>query len=107
MTLKPVINVKCPCCGEVLEIDVAKERVIAHRKGLHLDADRRTGEDVLDVAIRNSHAAEERIKAEFLAAEHKVKNQSEHLDKLFRDAQKKARETPPDPNEPPPGPRWD
>ncbi len=107
MSHKPVISVKCPCCGEVLEVDVAKERVLSHRRGPHLADDRRAGEDVLDVAIRNARAAEERLKTEFLAAQDKVRNQSDHLDKLFREAQKKVRETPPDPNDPGHGPKWD
>jgi hypothetical protein len=96
VALKEVISVKCPGCGEVLEIDVAKERVTAHRKGPHLLADRREGEDVLDVAMRNVRSAKDRIQSEFQAAQEKLRNQSEHLDKLFRDAQKKVRETPPE-----------
>lgn len=96
MALKPVISVKCPSCSEVLEIDVAKEKVTAHRKGPHLLADRQEGEDVLDVAMRNVRTAKDRIQGEFNAAQEKLRNQSEHLDKLFRDAQKKVRETPPE-----------
>ena len=53
MAHKEVISVKCPGCGEVLEIDVAREKVMAHRKGPHLLADRKEGEDSLDVAMRN------------------------------------------------------
>ena len=96
MARKDVINVKCPCCGEVLEIDVLKERVTAHRKGLHLQADRKEGEDVLDVATRNVQVAKERINTEFQAAQERLRNQSKHLDDLFREAQKKVRENPPE-----------
>jgi hypothetical protein len=99
---KDVISIKCPCCGEVLEIDVARERVTSHRKGPHLVADRKEGEDVLDVAMRNVRSAKERIQGEFQAAQERLRNQSEHLDKLFRDAQKKVRETPPDDPKPSP-----
>jgi hypothetical protein len=101
--LKPVISVKCPGCGEVLEIDVAREKVTAHRKGPHLLADRKEGEDVLDVAMRNVRTSKDRIRSEFEAAQEKLRNQSEHLDKLFRDAQKKVRETPAGEDEPAPG----
>jgi hypothetical protein len=47
-------------------------------------------------------SAKDRIQNEFQAAQEKLRNQSEHLDKLFRDAQKKVRETPPKEDEPPP-----
>jgi hypothetical protein len=99
---KEVISVKCPGCGEVLEIDVAREKVVAHRKGPHLLADRKEGEDSLDVAMRNVRSAKDRIQNEFQAAQEKLRNQSEHLDKLFREAQKKVRETPPEEDEAPP-----
>jgi hypothetical protein len=102
VTHKEVISVKCPGCGEVLEIDVAREKVTAHRKGPHLLADRKEGEDILDVAMRNVRTAKDRIQSEFQAAQEKLKNQSQHLDKLFRDAQKKVRETPPGEDDPAP-----
>jgi hypothetical protein len=101
---KDVISVKCPCCGEVLEIDVAREKVTSHRKGPHLLADRKEGEDVLDVAMRNVRSAKDRIQSEFQAAQEKLKNQSQHLDRLFREAQKKVRETPPEEPPAPPNP---
>jgi hypothetical protein len=104
VTRKDVINVKCPGCGEVLEIDVLRERVTAHRKGPHLHADRKEGEDILDVAMRNVRTAKDRIQSEFHAAQERLKNQSEHLDKLFREAQKKVREDPPASDEPHPAP---
>lgn len=107
MNLKPFVNVKCPCCNEVLEVDVARQRVVAHRKGLHTSDDRRDGEDGLDVAFRNAQVAEERSKADFISAQDKLKNQSARLDQLFRDAQKKVAETPPSPDDPPIKPRWD
>lgn len=100
--LKPVISVKCPGCGEVLEIDVAREKVTAHRKGPHLMADRKEGEDILDVAMRNVRTAKDRIRSEFEAAQEKLKNQSERLDKLFRDAQRKVRDNPAGEEEPEP-----
>jgi hypothetical protein len=104
MAHKEVISVKCPGCGEVLEIDVMREKVTAHRKGPHLLADRKAGEDSLDVAMRNVRDAKGRILNEFEAAQEKLKNQSSHLDKLFRDAQKKVRETPPEEDDETPKP---
>jgi hypothetical protein len=90
-----MISVRCPCCGEVLDVDVAKEKVIGHRKGGAVKGDRKEGEDILDTAMRNVRSAKDRIQSEFEAAQEKLKNQSQHLDRLFRDAQKKVRETPP------------
>lgn len=91
MNLKPVVSVKCPCCGEVLEIDVAKERVVAHRKGLHLDADRKAGEDTLSVALRNQKAVADRAADDFAAAAKKLAKGSSELDRMFDEAQKKVK----------------
>jgi hypothetical protein len=107
MSLKPFVNVKCPCCGEILEIDVAKERVSAHRKGAHLDADRKKGEDVLDVALRVQKAAAERVKDEFTAATEKMKKGAGELDRLFKEAQKKVREKGEDFDDTSIRPKWD
>ncbi|HYC79086.1 MAG TPA: hypothetical protein VEI02_15810 [Planctomycetota bacterium] len=92
MALKPFVNVKCPCCGEILEVDVEKERVSAHRKGPHLDADRKKGEDDLATALRNRQQAEARAKDQFNAAAEKVKKGESELDRLFREAQKKVKD---------------
>ena len=103
MPSREVISIRCPSCSEVLDVDVAKERVIGHRKGGAVKGDRKVGEDILDTAMRNVKTSKERILSEFEVAQQKLKNQSEHLDKLFRDAQKKVRETPPKEGaEPPP-----
>jgi hypothetical protein len=95
MPSREVISIRCPSCHEVLDVDVAKERVIGHRKGAAVKGDQKVGEDILDTAMRNVKTSKERILSEFEVAQQKLKNQSEHLDKLFRDAQKKVRETPP------------
>ena len=92
MPLKPVINVKCPCCKEILEIDVKKERVSSHRKGRHLKDDAQEGEDGLDVALRQRKEHTSSLDARFDSAQDKLKNQSQHLEDLFKDAKKKAKE---------------
>lgn len=90
MAGKSIIHVKCPCCHRVLEIDVDRERVLAHREGPHLIRDRREGEDTLDVARR---VAEERKKAaedRFSRARDDVKHAADRLDELFRSARERA-----------------
>lgn len=89
---KTIIDVKCPCCSEVLEIDVETETVIAHRKGPHLKADARAGEDPFSVAVRMQREAKERADREFLKAKDDLSNESQRLDELFRRASKKAAE---------------
>ena len=100
MPLKPVINVKCPCCHHVLEVDVEKERVVSHRKGAHLRDDRAHGEDELDVAVRQQRESRSRIESEFSKAQENLKNQKQRLDDLFRQAKEKAEREKQDPIDP-------
>lgn len=83
---------KCPGCGEVLEVDVARGKVLSHKKGQHPLADRKEGEDGLDAAMRHVKSSKDRIQSEFEQAQDQLRNQSQRLDQLFREAQKKARE---------------
>jgi carbonic anhydrase len=96
---REVISIRCPSCSEVLDVDVARERVIGHRKGGAVKGDAKSGEDVLDTAMRNVKTSKSRILSEFEAAQENLKTQSQRLDQLFRDAQKKVREEPPKPDE--------
>ena len=91
MSRKAVINVKCPCCSSILEVDVESERVLSKRKGRHLRHDARKGEDAMDVAFRQQ--AEKKAGAEdrFRDARARLEGQQERLDSLFRDATKKAK----------------
>ena len=100
MPLKPVINVKCPCCKEILEVDVKKERVIAHRKGHHLKDDAGEGEDGLDVAVRQQKEHTSGLDSRFDQAQDKLKNQSSRLDQLFADAKEKAKDMEDEPDDP-------
>lgn len=100
MAQKSVINVKCPCCKHVLEIDVEKERVVAHRKGPHLKEDAQDGEDAMDVAVRAHQEAKTRVEDEFAAAEARMKNQGDQLDQLFKQAQEKAKNADPEEDDP-------
>lgn len=87
-----VINVKCPCCHEILEIDVQAQRVTAHRKGRHLSDDREGEEDPMEVALRQQREAKERAAKQFDSAHKGMATESERLDQLFKDAQRKVHE---------------
>jgi hypothetical protein len=100
MVLKPVVNVKCPCCQHVLEVDVEKECVVSWRKGQHLKDDAKEGEDVMDVALRNQRDSKSRIEKEFLSAQENMKNQKQRLDELFKQATQKAKEQKDEPSDP-------
>ena len=100
MPLKPVINVKCPCCKEILEIDVEQERVRSHRKGRHLKEDRKAGEDGMDVALRQVHERRSALAQRFDKAREGLTKEQERLDRLFREAQEKARRGDDEPEDP-------
>jgi hypothetical protein len=91
MDLPRIIDVRCPCCHHVLEIEVESERVLAWRKGPSLREDRKAGEDELDVAVRNRKEAERRAMDAFQAAREALRSDKDRLDQLFREAQEKAR----------------
>jgi hypothetical protein len=116
MTLKPVVNVPCPCCGEILEIDVAQERVRAHRKAPGASApsstaspaaEARTAADPLVAAVRGQKTAAERAADDFAAATRKVKRGDSELDRLFRDAKKKVKQAGDTFDDSGIGPKWD
>lgn len=111
MGFKPVINVKCPCCHHVLEIDVQQEKVISHRKGLHLKDDAKEGEDTMDVALRAQRETRSKVESEFLGAQENLRGQSQRLDDFFKKATEKAKQEKPDPadkdNPFRPGKNWD
>ncbi|HMS17642.1 MAG TPA: hypothetical protein PKA37_12435, partial [Planctomycetota bacterium] len=86
MSLKPVINVKCPCCNRVLEIDVESQRVMSHREGPHLILDAKDGEDPLAVAKRAAEEQRKKAADRFARAQGDLKKTSDRLDALFRDA---------------------
>ena len=110
MAQEPVINVKCPCCQAVLEIHVETERVLSHRKGLHLRDDASPGEDGFDVAFRQDQDAKRRLASRFDEAQKNLAGQKDRLDQLFREAQKKVadeKEPPADGNPLRRGKIWD
>jgi hypothetical protein len=100
MPLKPVINVKCPCCKEILEIDVEKQRVRAHRKGKHLKDDAEEGEDGLDVALRQQKEHTSSLDSRFNQAQDKLKGQKDRLEQLFSEAKEKAKDMEDEPDDP-------
>lgn len=100
MALKPVVNVKCPCCGSVLEVNVEQERVTAHRRGRHLKQDARGGEDSLDVAVRQHEESRAKLDQQFSKAHDKLRSQEQRLEDLFREASRKAREHEEEPEDP-------
>ena len=100
MPLKPVINVKCPCCKQILEIDVEQERVRSHRKGRHLKEDRLAGEDRMDVAVRQVVEGRSALEQRFDKAHEGLSKEEERLDRLFREAQEKARKLEDEPEDP-------
>jgi hypothetical protein len=103
--LKPVINVKCPCCHEILEIDVEHERVLAHRKGRHLRDDAAEGEDGLDVAVRQHKETTSTLDDRFRSAQKNLAGQSDRLEAFFKEATDKAKKA--KPGDDPPKKLWD
>ena len=100
MNLKPIISVKCPCCKEILEVDVEKERVRSHRKGHHLKDDALEGEDGMGVALRQQKERTSGLDSRFAEAQDKLKNQASRLDQLFSDAKEKAKDMKDEPDDP-------
>lgn len=105
MSLKPVVNVSCPCCGERLEIDVAKEQVVGRKPGPKPAADA-AKIDPLEAAMRGKAPAPK--KDQFSAAAEKVRREgADELERLLKDARKKVKEKGDDFDDSAIKPRWD
>ncbi|HZQ93101.1 MAG TPA: hypothetical protein VFA60_15015 [Terriglobales bacterium] len=82
-------EVTCPECGALLKIDVETRAVIAHTPAVRP----KTFAD-LDAAARAMHDADSRRDSIFRQSVEAEKQKGDLLDKKFREALKKAKESP-------------
>ena len=84
-----LFEVACPCCGATLKVDPATRAVISHvapiKPKMFSDF------DAAAKAMREQEGRKESIFRQAVDAE---KNKAEVLDKKFKDAMKKAKESP-------------
>lgn len=88
------INVTCPCCNKVLEVDVLTGEVLSTK-----DAKPKLSlEDFIDSEKHKT----EKLDAMFAEAKEKEKHRMEELDRKFEEAKKRK-----DLKDPPPTINWD
>lgn len=81
-----VINVKCPKCHEVLEVDTATAAVLRHRA----EVTAKPGEDFLGARLRELEQERAR-RAEVVARGHeREKTKGGEFDRLFKKAQQES-----------------
>lgn len=87
--MKSIIKVKCPECKGILEIDVASQKVLAHKHTLRDDATEKDKdalfEEVVD-RVKSKHAEGDAL---FDKVKESVERNDERLDQLFGEMQKK------------------
>ena len=90
--MKAVITVLCPECGGTLEIDVAHQKVLSHKRHIDLDdpaTDKAAAfEDVFSKMKSKESAAENMFKT----AQQDVKEGAKKIDALFGEVKKKIAE---------------
>jgi len=82
-------DVTCPCCGGQLKIDIATRAVIAHTAAVVP----KTFND-LEAAARSMKEQDSRRDSIFRQSVEAEKNKGDLLDKKFKEAVKRAKETP-------------
>lgn len=105
--MKAIITVVCPDCKGVLEIDVARERVVAHRKRIDIEDQTQDKGALFDDVVHRVRHRETEAEAKFREAQEAVQNSKKRLDQLFGEMKKKVAEekekgppTGPDPSRP-------
>ena len=115
--MKTIITVTCPECGGLLEIDVARERVLGCRFPSGLSEDPNAPEDegkdkavLLDEAVEKVRDRQRKGDALFDEALKNVEDSEKKLDALFGEVKKKVAEEKKKPPRKDPDPRdlfWD
>jgi hypothetical protein len=95
-----MFRVKCPACNGVLTIDPRSRKVVSHLTREQADqAPSERLEDLMDRVKQSKSGQESRLEE----AKQREADRKNHLDSLFDDAQKKAKESD---DENPLGPTW-
>jgi hypothetical protein len=90
--MKAIITVTCPDCKGVLEIDVAREKIVAHRK--RIDVEDKTADKgaLFDDVVNRVRNRETEAEAKFREAQETVRDSKKRLDHLFGEMKKKVAE---------------
>jgi hypothetical protein len=88
--MKPFIRVKCTCCGHVLEIDVARSRVISDNGRAVLPAAGKEGAPAFDAVLDDFKQQERERSSKFDEATERLKHSKARLDNLFDEVVKKV-----------------
>ena len=93
MSSKSIIRVTCPECGGLLEIDVSREKVLAHTSRHDLEkASPQEKEKMFDDVVQRVNARKDKGNDLFDAALKKVEETEDRLDALFGEVKKKVSE---------------
>jgi hypothetical protein len=90
--MKTVITVKCPGCAGQLEIDVAREKVISHKRKVDLEKPDKNADDIFGDAVARARRSESEAERAFEKAREEQKRSADKLDALFGDMKEKLKE---------------
>ena len=98
MTTRKDLEIKCPCCGVEMLIDVNTTKILRHSK-------EKKPTESLDDVLKKEKERDKDPDKKIESVMGKMKERKNNLDKVFDEAKKKAEE---DPSDPTPDPfRWD
>lgn len=90
--MKSVITVTCPDCQGLLEIDVARQKVLSHKRKVDLGKDDKSVDDIFGDAVSRAQKSEAEAERAFERAREEQKGSAAKLDALFGDMKKKVQE---------------
>lgn len=90
--MKEFITVQCPGCKGTLEIDVSRQKVVAHKRFLDTENPEKDNGEIFEDVVHRVKARESETEAKFLEAKKNVADNKKRLDALFGEVQKKIEE---------------
>lgn len=90
--MKSVITVTCPCCQGLLDIDVARQKVLSHKRKVDLEKGEKSVDDIFGDAVNRARSSEAEAERVFEKAREEQRDSAAKLDALFGDMKKKVQE---------------
>ena len=97
-----MFRVKCPMCSGVLTVDPRTRQVVAHQTA---EEAQQTSDERFDAIVKGLERSKAEQESRLEAAKAREAGRKKQLDRIFKDAQQKAKENPDEDR--PMGPIWD
>lgn len=96
--MKAIINVTCPECGGILEIDVSRQKVLSHKLKIDSENPQKDKAALFDEVVDRVKRKKDEGDRLFDQLKKEVEDSEKRLDELFGEVKKKIAETKDDPD---------